>query len=305
MGIGRRSLSLSGEISQTFLRFCVYVIFAVTLMALDHRGQYLKSFHALVREATSPVLMTIQAPVVWFGRAQLWSQGMQTLIEERDRLRVQVAQLEAQQLEHTQLRSENEELKTLVGLTQQLSVDYLTAKVVSVDLNPFAHRVFVDVGSRDGVSEALAVVDKSGLIGQVDSVANASASVILITDPDHALPVRIARTGQVTVAYGGGLNSDLRMADLPMNVDLVEGDLVLTSGLGGVFPAGLPVAQISGIQRLENQTFALATATPLAELERSSFVVVLQPRLPNLEPASDDAGGQEQLSNEPPGAGDG
>lgn len=287
MSIGRRSLSLSGEVSQSVVRLFAYLVISIVLMTLDQRGQYLTQFHALTRQASEPVIMAIGAPLVWARQLKQWQQDRRELIHEQDQLQRQLAVERARGLQVARLGAENTELRSLLGLSQEASIHYTTAQVISVDLNPFSHRVLIDVGSHQGLAPALAVVDQSGLIGQVDTVAASTASVILITDPDHALPVRVERTGEVTLAYGGGLEADLRLTDLPMNADLVAGDRLVTSGLGGVFPPGLPVATVIEIERPPDQTFARATARPSAQLDRSRFVVVLQANPPPASSAED------------------
>lgn len=273
--MSRSTPSAAGDLTQHTTRLVSYALVAIFLMALDHRGHYLDRFHHTVRQITEPLLMAIDAPIRWAGDGSAWLQSTQTLLRENARLIETLRQQQAATLTLDALARENDELRALVGLDAAVGQAFITARVLSVDLNPFSHRLVIDRGRGDGLIPGLAVVDQGGLIGQVDSTSAITASVILITDPDHALPVRVARTGDVTLAYGGGLDNNLSLPDLPMNVDLVPGDELVTSGLGGVFPPGLPVARIERINRPEGQSFAVASASPWGQHDRSRFVMVV------------------------------
>ncbi len=246
-------------------------------MGIDHRGQYLDRFHATLRQVIEPIYSVIDVPMQAAQTLQQWWQTTDQRINAQQALEDTLRQQQARLMTHDHLQRENAQLRALLELTTPLAMDFVTGRVLSVDLNPFAHRLVIDQGTNAQLLPGLATVDERGLIGQIDSVTSSTARVILITDPDHALPVRVVRTGEATLAYGGGLDANLRLTDLPMNTDLVVGDVVETSGLGGVFPAGLPVAVVSAIERPEGQTFAHASATPIANLARSAFVVVLKP----------------------------
>lgn len=273
--MSRSTPSAAGDLTQHTTRLVSYALVAIFLMALDHRGHYLDRFHHTVRQITEPLLMAIDAPIRWAGDGSAWLQSTQTLLRENARLIETLRQQQAATLTLDALARENDELRALVGLDAAVGQAFITARVLSVDLNPFSHRLVIDRGRGDGLIPGLAVVDQGGLIGQVDSTSAITASVILITDPDHALPVRVARTGDVTLAYGGGLDNNLSLPDLPMNVDLEMGDELVTSGLGGVFPPGLPVARIERVNRPEGQSFAVASALPWGQHDRSRFVMVV------------------------------
>ena len=274
--MSRSTSRAAGDLTQHTSRLVGYALVAIFLMALDHRGHYLDRFHQAVRNITEPVLLAIEAPIRWAGAGSDWLQSTQALLQQNQDLNEMLRQQQATVLRLDALAEENKELRALLNLNAAAEQEFITAGVVSVDLNPFSHRVVIDRGRRHGIVTGLAVVDQGGLVGQVDSVTDLTASVILITDPDHALPVRVARTGDVTLAYGGGLDNDLSLPDLPMNVDLIVGDELITSGLGGVFPPGLPVAHIKALDRPEGQSFAVASATPFGQHDRSRFVMVVK-----------------------------
>ncbi len=285
--MSRSTSRAAGDLTQHTSRLVGYALVAIFLMALDQRGQYLDRFHQAVRHLTEPVLLAIEAPIRWAGAGSDWLRSTQALLQQNEDLTETVRQQQAAALSLDALVEENKELRALLGLDAAAEQEFITARVISVDLNPFSHRVVIDRGQRHGIVTGLAVVDQGGLVGQVDTVTALTASVILITDPDHALPVRVARTADVTLAYGGGLDNDLSLPDLPMNMDLVIGDELITSGLGGVFPPGLPVARIEAIDRPEGQSFAVASATPFGQHDRSRFVMVVKEQRQTPEPATE------------------
>jgi rod shape-determining protein MreC len=174
-----------------------------------------------------------------------------------------------------ELGRENAELRELLGASASLDLEFQTAEMRQIDLHPYSHRVVINRGRRHGIEPGQAVVDARGVVGQVDEAMLSSAKVILLSDPDHALPVRVERTRLRTIAYGSGRTGELRLTDLPMNVDLEPGDRLLTSGLGGRFPSGLPVAEVTSIERPSGEAFAVATARPLANMDGARHLLVL------------------------------
>lgn len=288
MVIGQTSSAHAGDLSQHTGRLLVYGVMALFLMASDHRGGYLDRFHQITREFSEPVLLVLEAPLYWPARFSQWFDNTHQSIAARDALEAQLREQQASLLRMQALARENEELRRLLNLSQAVDDRFISARVLSVDLNPFAHRLVINQGRVDGMQEGLAVVDQGGLIGQIDTVQATTSSVILITDPDHALPVRVTRTGAVTLAYGGGLGGDLSLSDLPMNIDLNPGDDLESSGLGGVFPSGLPVGRVINIERPSGESFAVATAEPVGQHDRSRFVMVLMPEVVVEQTVNDD-----------------
>jgi rod shape-determining protein MreC len=151
-----------------------------------------------------------------------------------------------------------------------------------VDLDPFSHRVLINSGSKEGVFAGQPVIDSGGIVGQVETVLPGMSYVRLISDPSHALPVQIARTGQRCIIYGIGDTELLILRNLPFNIDLQPGDRIITSGLGERFPNGYPVAEVMSVERRPGQTFALGYARPLAALDRGREVLLL--KLESTEP---------------------
>lgn len=263
-------------------RLMFYALLAISLMALDHRGGYVERVRALADRAVEPLFWAVDFPFSGFravsrhfrDQAEL-SRRLAALEAELDRARARLSRLD-------DLRIENARLRALLETARRLDADFIAAELASVDLDPFAHRVLVRRGHRAGVRRGMPVIDDTAVLGQVDRVYTHFAQIILISDPDHALPVQVLPGGERTIAYGSGSLDRLRLTDLPMNARMAPGDLVVTSGIGGRFPAGLPVARVEEVTRRPGQAFASATAVPLAAMDRNRIVLILS------DPASAD-----------------
>jgi rod shape-determining protein MreC len=154
-----------------------------------------------------------------------------------------------------------------------------------VDLDPFSHKIWIDRGADEGVGAGQAVIDGLGVVGQVEDVHRHFATVRLISDPDHALPVQINRTGLRTVAYGKGETSRLLMPNVPLHADVSIGDMIVTSGLGDRFPPGFPVGEVTLVERGSGETFATVYVRPSAALDRGREVLLIRPQLEEQPPA--------------------
>jgi len=256
-------------------RLMFYILAAMVLMTMDYRGDFLDRFRALTGYLVEPAFMVVEAPFLFAGRTFENWRDRRELVAERDALRQSLQEARARIVLLEDLARDNRELRELLGAAGRVDMDLQSVELRRIDLNPYSHRVVVNRGLRDGLVEGQAVIDAAGVFGQIDHTLLHSAQVILITDPDHALPVRVERTALRTIAYGSGRTDELRLTDLPMNVDLEPGDRLITSGLGGRFPPGLPVAEVVTVKRPEGEAFATALAYPLAGLERARHLLVL------------------------------
>ena len=173
------------------------------------------------------------------------------------------------------MQQENAELRELHAALPPLTKKWLLAEVVSVETDPLRQRLLINKGGNDGVHLNQPVIDASGILGQVARVGPWSAEIILITDPEHALPVQIERNGLRTIAVGSGNASQLVLPYLAVNSDVKRGDLLQSSGLGGVFPAGYPVGRVIGVRRESKQLLAQVEAEPLARVDRAREVMLV------------------------------
>lgn len=290
--------STSSDPGRRTARLMFYALISVVLMTLDYRGQYVARVRDLAGLAVEPVVLAIEAPFKIGQRLGEELRGRHELLEREAALERQLQQREAELIRFHELRDENRELRELLDASRQLELEFSAAELIQVDLNPYSHRVLVNRGRRDGVRPGQTVVDGHGIIGQIDRAALNSAEVILISDPDHALPVRVRRTGLRTIAEGTGRVNVLKLGDLPMNVDLEPGDELVTSGLGGVYPAGIPVAEIESVDRPGGESFARAHARPLGRLDRVRHVLVIATDRPGTD---GETGGESMAGTEEEG----
>jgi rod shape-determining protein MreC len=258
------------------LRFTVYALLSLVLMYLDQRARWSERLRYGLQSVAYPVQAAVNSPAA----AWHWLTGS---LATRNNLRAQNLQLHAEvqslQLELLRARAleqENAQLRELHRTLPPLVRKWLVAEVIGVDSGTLRQRLIINKGLHDGVHVNQPVVDGSGVMGQVAHVGPWSSEVILITDPEHALPVQITRTGLRTIAVGSGNADELLLTYLAANSDVKSGDELVSSGLGGVFPAGYPVGHITGVRREANQLLAQVRAAPQAGIDRAREVMLIE-----------------------------
>lgn len=237
-------------------------------MYADHRGQWSQRVRYGVLASVYPAQIVFKSP------ARAW-QWLTDLFAERNGLRNEIAQLRDSQRQlqmanlHMQsLEAENVQLRNMRDQLPPLVRRYILAEVISVETTAARQRVIVNRGASDGVHLNQAAIDGNGIVGQVASVGPWSAEIILITDPQHALPVQVQRNQLRTIAVGSGDSDEILLKYLAVNSDVKSGDVLLSSGLGGVYPAGYPVGTVIGVVREQNQLLAQVRARPVAHVDR-------------------------------------
>ena len=256
-------------------RFTLYAVLAVVVMYLDQRQHYLEQLRYALQAAAYPIQLAVNSPPTAWAWIRRSFESRERLQAENARLRAGQRDLELRSMRYEALAHENGELRGLRAALPPVADRWLAAEIVNVQLSSLRQRLLIDRGAVNGVFKAQAVLDDRGLIGQTTHVGPWSAEVILITDPEHAVPVRIERTGLRTIAVGAGDASSLALPYLPANADIKSGDLLVTSGLGGVFPQGYPVARVTEVHRDAVQPLAQVRAAPLAHIDTDSEVMLV------------------------------
>lgn len=232
---------------------------------------------------TRSVLDTLGEPVYWLanlpGRLQDWSaehiQSRGRLLEDNERLRRENLVLQGRSQQMAALQAENVRLRALLNSTALLRDDVLVAELIGVSPDPLRHQLILDKGERDGVFVGQPLIDADGLMGQIVEVSATSSRALLITDATHSIPVQINRSGVRAIAEGTGSLGALEIHHLSATTDIQPGDLLVTSGLGGRFPEGYPVAVVTDIVRDPGRAFAQVIARPSAALDRSRHVLLV------------------------------
>lgn len=285
------------RVSTLGLRALVLVACAVGLMVADHRQQGLTRIRAGLSAAVWPLQMLVHSPVAAWDWARDTLRTRNELLGDNAALKETARENDLKLLRLEAIEQENQRLRALVNAAPRDAERVQAAVVMRVDLDPLRHRVLIDRGLRDGVSRGQPIIDARGVFGQTINVGPMAAEVILLSDPTHAVPVQVERNGLRTIAVGTGDAERLTLPYLPRNADVQVDDLLVSSGLGGVFPAGLPVARIVEVRRDPSQPLAIVNARPAAALERDREVLLLwyQPRvaLPAAEPPAPAAAPRE------------
>lgn len=261
------------------VRLVLLVSAALTLLVVDYRLHYLE----LVRQALSVVATPLQIaagmPVKGVRSAGEYFADLARLQAENAQLRREQVALGTVRLRQEQLDMENTRLRSLLDMRERVQVKAQVAEVIYAVRDPFSRRVVVDKGLTQGIEPGSPVVDDIGVIGQVTRVYPLNAEVTLISDKDQALPVQIARTGVRAVMFGAG-SGMLELRYLAVDVDLREGDRIVTSGLDGVFAPGLPVARVKSVDRDGSGGFVRILCAPVAGVEAHSTVLIMTPGKP-------------------------
>ena len=290
MVASRDNQSNPARIPALGLRFGVLLVASIVLMYFDHRFHHLDTARRTIGAAVYPLQVVVDAPV------RLW-RWIGNSAKSRDQLQIDNARLRTEQLlvkarlqRLNALEAENERLRALLDARQRVRDEVRVAEILSVDANPFDHSLVINAGSREGVYDGQALVDADGVIGQVIRTGLMTSEAVLISDSDHALPVEVNRSGLRTVALGTGEIDSLRLPFVVNNADIEIGDLLVTSGLGGAFPAGYPVAIVDNVTRIPQAQYAEVTATPASALGQVREVMLVDARATPLddEPQQDD-----------------
>lgn len=263
------------------------IIVSLLMLGLEYRDRNLSQFRTLISTLSYPLTYLIELP----GRI---SRGLdealashRSLLADNNRLFAENLLLKARLQVFDTMEKENLRLRSLLDSSFRVGDQMLIAELVHVDLNPYRHQLMINKGSRAGVYLGQPALDANGVMGQVIQVNPWDATLLLITDNEHNLPVEVTRTGLRTIAVGSGQIDSLRLPFLPNNADLQVGDTLTTSGLAGQFPAGYPVATITKIQRQSGAPFTEALATPKAHLDRAREILLVWPGKQQSSPSHD------------------
>lgn len=267
-----------------FTRLLFFSALAILLMVADARWKMTQPLRAAAATLLQPVQSVLLAPVRAWEMAGHYLAGVEEARALQARSQQQLAQQAERVTRMVQLERENARLRELLGLRPRIEVGTLAAEVLYDAPDLYTRKVVIDQGRRHGVTLGAPVIDERGVLGQVTRVYPVTAEVTLVTDKDAAVPVVNVRTQHRGVAYGLPQSGGMELRFMAGNADVQAGDELQTSGLDGIYPAGVPVAKVVRVDRRADSAFARITLQPLAQPDSSRHVLLLQPLSAGLPP---------------------
>ena len=275
MVASRESRNNPGRIPALGLRVLGLIFISILLMYFDNRNNHLDTVRTSIGTVMYPLQVIVDAP------SRLWNWIGDSTTSRND-LELELGRLKGERLltnarlqKLNALEAENTRLRALLEARTKVRDQVRVAEIMSVDANPFDHSLVIDVGTQDGVFDGQALVGADGVVGQVIRAGLMTSQAMLISDTDHALPVEVNRNGLRTIVVGTGTIDSLSLPFIVNNADIRVGDLLVTSGLGGAFPSGYPVAIVDSVTRIPQEPYADVTARPAASLGEVREVMLI------------------------------
>ena len=259
------------------LRTLLFICLSIVMMVYDHQTGRLKQFHVALSTLVYPVQAIVDAPHALIAWAEDKLATHTALVDENDRLKEQLLQDSVELQTQAALQQENQRLRNLLQATAQMRGRVSVAVILSADLDPFRHLVVINKGTHDGVYEGQTVLDAYGIVGQVTRADPLASEVSLVSDPGQAIQVEVNRTGLRTLVVGTADLTQLALPYITNDADVKQGDLLVSSGLGGRFPPGYPVGVVAQFQRDPAEPFAHVTARTAADLNHGHEVLLYWP----------------------------
>ncbi|MDP2852448.1 MAG: rod shape-determining protein MreC [Gallionella sp.] len=275
------------------VRLVFFVVLSLLLLFIDARYRYLESTRSALSVLVSPIQRLATLPGVLWQQAGDFFTTQHSLVEDNKSLHQQ-HQRDAAQLSQSQaLQQENQQLRNLLALPQRGELTLQSAEIVYAERDVFKRRVLIDKGANANVQIGQVVMDDTGIVGQITRVYPWLSEVTLVTEKDHAVPVQVLRNGLRTIVFGAGDTSQLSLRYMPISSDIQNGDMLVTSGIDGIYPPGIPVAKVVKIERDAAYPFARVTCLPVAGVDKHRHLLILSglPKLPE-RPAEEPAAAQ-------------
>jgi rod shape-determining protein MreC len=257
-------------------RLAFFALLAVSLILIDARLKTLETIRIGVGVVLYPLQQAMLLPGVLVGRVGEYVTTVGSLMRENEALRREAVERAQLLHEAEQLRAENAQLRRLAGARERLRNEGVLGQVLYESRDRFTRKLVLDKGANDGVRVGQPAIDDAGVVGQVTRVFPLTAEVTLVTDKEQTIPVQVLRNGLRGIAFGGVEPGTLDLRFMAANADINQGDVVVTSGLDGVYPPGLPVASVARVERNVREQFARVVLTPAAGVQSNLHLLVLQ-----------------------------
>ena len=257
------------------VRLFFFASLSLTLLVVDARFRYAEGIRGALALIAYPLQKLATAPFQIAEMIGGYFNTQSQLREENERLRARALAYSQDAQRYQGAEAEAAQLRRLIGAAKRVDVQTTPAEVLYASRDPYSHKVFIDRGAAQGVRPGSPVADENGVVGQVTRVHPLLSEVTLLTDQDQAIPVQVVRNGLRAVAFGGGPSGALELRFMAANADIQNGDRLVTSGIDGTYPPGLPVALVERIERDAEHSFARVICKPAAGVDRGRFVLVL------------------------------
>jgi rod shape-determining protein MreC len=246
-------------------------------MLADSRLDTFSNFRYLLNSAVAPIQYAANLPRTMFDGVYERLNTRQGLAEQNVNLKREVLRLKSDLILLDQYREENQRFRELLGSSFVRDEKKMVTEVMAVDTSPYRHQVVIDKGRIDGVYEGQPVINENGIVGQVTFVGAHNSRIMLLTDSNSAIPVQVIRNDIRVIASGNGSIDEIQLEHIPTSTDIQKDDLLVTSGLGGIYPEGYPVAHVKSVQRDNRREFASIIAEPVVDFDRLRYLLLIWP----------------------------
>ncbi len=277
------------------VRLVFFTVLSLLLMFIDVRYRYLESARGTLSVIVAPLQAMATFPVRMWNQVDDYFSAQSTLKADNQMLRERHLQDSAQLALLLELQQENRQLRELVAIPQRAEFQTRMAEIIYAERDLFKRKIIINKGADAQLQAGQVVMDDIGIVGQITRVYPWLSEVTLITEKDHVVPVQVLRNGLRTIVYGAGDTSQLTLRYMPISSDIQEGDLLVTSGIDGVYPAGIAVAKVTKIERDAAYPFARITCLPVGGVDKNHQLLILStlpklPEMPVLEPSPEELG---------------
>jgi rod shape-determining protein MreC len=257
------------------VRLFFFASLSLALLVLDARFHYAEGLRSTLALIAYPLQRAATAPIDFLSAVGNYFSTQAQLVEDNATLRAKTLTLAQAAQRYEAAEAEAAQLRRLIGAAEKLEVKATPAEVLYSGRDPYSHKVFINLGEKHGLKPGSPVTDEAGVVGQVTRVHPLISEVTLLTDQDQAVPVQVVRTGLRAIGFGSGPSGMLELRFMAANAEIQNGDRLVTSGIDGTYPAGLPVATVVRIERDAEHSFARVVCKPAAGVDRGRFVLVL------------------------------
>ncbi|WP_371376649.1 rod shape-determining protein MreC [Thalassotalea aquiviva] len=258
-------------------RIMLALVLSSAFIYCDHKLASFETARGYLQSLVSPLQYLANTPNLFLDFASENLVSRKQLMLENQRYQVQQVLQQEKLLQLNILKQENDRLRSLLTAPVKTEHKKMLAEILAVDSDPYSHQVVINRGTEEGIFEGQAVINEQGVVGQVLHVGANSSRVLLLTDITHSIPLRVQRNGVRIIANGTGSDTRMEVNNMPHSTDIKVGDLLVTSGLGGKFPTGYPVAKVTLVSNNPNRKFAKIDVEPLVQFDRIKYLLLIWP----------------------------